>query len=70
VNGCQEVRLTGTGPVDRRRKGVPMFPRRPGPAAEPPKSPMVDQLSQLAAMHSSGVLTDEEFAVAKARLLA
>jgi hypothetical protein len=30
---------------------------------------MMDQLSQLARMHDAGVLTDEEFAAAKARLL-
>lgn len=30
---------------------------------------MMDQLSQLAQMHDSGALTDEEFAAAKARLL-
>jgi Short C-terminal domain len=44
-------------------------PQQPGPAAEPQGSPMLDQLNQLAAMHSSGVLTDEEFAAAKAKLL-
>ena len=30
---------------------------------------MADQLSQLAALHSQGALTDDEFAAAKARLL-
>ena len=39
----------------------------PAPAAAP--SPMIDQLNQLAALHQQGVLSDEEFAAAKAKLL-
>jgi hypothetical protein len=39
----------------------------PAPAAAP--SPMIDQLNQLAALHEQGVLSDEEFAAAKAKLL-
>ena len=30
---------------------------------------MIDQLNQLAALHQQGVLSDEEFAAAKAKLL-
>jgi hypothetical protein len=30
---------------------------------------VADQLAQLAALHDSGALTDEEFSAAKARLL-
>jgi myosin heavy subunit len=41
--------------------------QRPGQA--PPESSMTDQLSELSRMHDSGVLTDEEFAAAKARLI-
>jgi len=41
-------------------------PAAPPPAAEPS---MMDQLSQLADLHNQGVLTDEEFAAAKAKLL-
>jgi hypothetical protein len=37
----------------------------PAPAAS---SPMIDQLNQLADLHSQGVLSDEEFAAAKAKL--
>ena len=41
----------------------------PAPAAAPAaSSPMIDQLNQLAALHQQGVLTDEEFAAAKAKL--
>lgn len=31
-------------------------------------SPMIDQLNQLAELHKQGVLSDEEFAAAKAKL--
>jgi len=42
----------------------------PPPAAAPAAEPsMMDQLSQLADLHSQGVLNDEEFAAAKAKLL-
>jgi hypothetical protein len=41
----------------------------PPPAAAPSQSSdMVDQLNQLAALHQQGVLTDDEFAAAKAKL--
>jgi hypothetical protein len=38
----------------------------PAPAAS---SPMIDQLNQLAQLHAQGVLSDDEFATAKAKLL-
>ncbi len=46
-------------------------PADPAPAAAAP-SPgpsMTDQLQQLATLHQQGVLSDEEFAAAKAKLL-
>jgi hypothetical protein len=46
-------------------------PPQPSPApAQAPSasSPMIDQLNQLAALHQQGVLTDDEFAAAKAKL--
>jgi Short C-terminal domain len=48
--------------------------QQPPPQAAPPppapaaSSPMIDQLNQLAALHQQGVLTDDEFAAAKAKL--
>lgn len=39
-------------------------PPQPAPAADP-----IEQLKQLAELHSQGVLTDEEFAAQKAKLL-
>lgn len=43
-------------------------PPQPAPAA-PAGSDLNSQLMQLAQLHSAGVLTDEEFAQAKAKLL-
>jgi hypothetical protein len=38
------------------------------PAPAQSSSPMVSQLNDLAALHQQGVLTDDEFAAAKAKL--
>ena len=38
------------------------------PPAAPQTSPMIDQLNQLADLHQKGVLTDDEFAAAKAKV--
>jgi Short C-terminal domain len=40
----------------------------PPPPAPAGSAPMIDQLNQLADLHQRGVLTDEEFAAAKAKL--
>ena len=45
---------------------APPAPQPPAPASS---SPMIDQLTQLSSLHQAGVLTDEEFAAAKAKLL-
>jgi len=39
------------------------------PAAPPPNDPRIDQLTQLAELKGRGVLTEEEFAAEKARIL-
>ena len=47
----------------------PPYQEAPSPPAAPEQSsPMLDQLNQLAALHQQGVLTDEEFTAAKAKL--
>jgi membrane protease subunit (stomatin/prohibitin family) len=43
-------------------------PQYQQPPAAPQTSSMIDQLNQLAALHERGVLTDDEFAAAKAKL--
>ena len=47
---------------------APPQPDQPAPAA-PETSPMIDELNKLATLHQQGVLTDAEFAAAKAKLL-
>jgi hypothetical protein len=44
-------------------------PAAPAPAAPPPAASPIEQLKELAALHDQGVLTDDEFATQKARLL-
>ena len=45
-------------------------PPPPAPAPAPvAESSMIDQLKQLGELHESGILTDEEFAAQKAKLL-
>jgi len=46
----------------------PPPPQQAPPPAPAASSPMIDQLNQLAALHQQGVLTDDEFAAAKAKL--
>jgi len=59
-------------PPDQYQQAPPPAPPPPAPpqAAPAASSPMIDQLNQLAALHQQGVLTDDEFAAAKAKLFA
>jgi Short C-terminal domain len=43
-------------------------PAAPAPAAAPAADP-IEQLKELGALHQQGILTDEEFAAQKARIL-
>ena len=54
------------GRLDNLEQPAPAPPAQDAPAVAPS---MPDQLSQLAALHEQGALTDDEFATAKARLL-
>jgi Short C-terminal domain len=47
----------------------PPPPPPPAPVAPAPGDPTVEKISQLAQLHASGALTDEEFAAAKAQAL-
>jgi Short C-terminal domain len=47
----------------------PPPPTGPPPSAAPVVDPTVEKINQLAQLHASGALTDEEFAAAKARAL-
>jgi len=41
----------------------------PPPAAAPSQADVIEQLKQLGELHASGILTDDEFAAQKAKLL-
>jgi hypothetical protein len=58
--------------ANRWAQQEPQAYAEPAYAEPPPAAPAADpieQLKQLAALHSQGVLTDEEFAAQKAKLL-
>jgi Short C-terminal domain/Domain of unknwon function (DUF3824) len=46
----------------------PQYQQPPPPPPPSASSPMIDQLNKLAELHDQGVLTDDEFAAAKAKL--
>jgi hypothetical protein len=52
---------------DLEQQQAPPAPQEQAPAAAV-TSPMIDQLNQLATLHQQGILTDEEFTAAKAKL--
>ena len=58
---------------DARLSNVEQQQAAPVPTQRPPEpsaqSPMMEQLDQLAGLHKQGVLTDEEFAAAKAKII-
>ena len=72
----QQAAQQGAPPQDYQQQGYqqpaqPQYqqpPPPPPPAAPAASSPMIDQLNQLAELHQRGVLTDDEFAAAKAKL--
>jgi hypothetical protein len=49
--------------------GAQQVAAAPPPPAAPAEDPTITKLKQLADLHSQGVLTDEEFAAQKAKLL-
>jgi len=49
--------------------GAPAFAAPPAVPAAAPGAPVLDQLKELAALKTEGLLTEEEFAAAKAKLL-
>ena len=52
---------------DLEQQQAPPATQEQAPAAAA-TSPMIDQLNQLAALHQQGILTDDEFTAAKAKL--
>ena len=54
---------------DLEQQQAPPAPAPAGAGAPAASSPMLDELNQLATLHQQGVLTDDEFTAAKAKLL-
>ena len=73
----QDARLSSleqqqaAGGYPQQGGGYPPAPPPAPPAQAPPAAApsMMDQLNQLADLHTQGVLSDEEFTAAKAKLL-
>jgi hypothetical protein len=63
LDADQDARLSGL----EQQQQAPASPQIPAQAS-PQSSPMIDQLNQLATLHQQGVLSDDEFAAAKAKL--
>jgi hypothetical protein len=68
LDADQDARLSG---LEQQQQAPPSYQQAsyqvpPQPTAQ--SSPMIDQLNQLATLHQQGVLSDDEFAAAKAKL--
>jgi hypothetical protein len=61
----QDARISDLEQQQAAQQAPPPQAPAPAPSAS---SPMIDQLNQLAALHQQGVLTDDEFSAAKAKL--
>lgn len=70
MDADQERRLNELEQQQSYQAPPPQYQPAPAPAAAPAaaSSPMLDQLNQLATLHQQGVLSDEEFTAAKAKL--
>jgi len=63
AEGDQDQRISD---LEQQQQTAPA-PQEQAPAAAA-TSPMIDQLNQLAALHQQGILSDDEFTAAKAKL--
>jgi hypothetical protein len=65
----QQIDQAAAAAVAAQQAAAPVA-AAPAAAAAPAEDPMVTKLKELAQLHSAGILSDEEFSAAKARLLA
>ncbi len=65
--GSKRGAMAGQNQAAEAAAPPPSYPSAPPAAA--PTDPTVEKISQLAQLHASGALTDEEFAAAKAQAL-
>ena len=73
MDADQEDRISALEQQQYQQPPAQSYQQPPPPAQAPAQapaasSPMIDQLNQLAELHQQGVLTDEEFAAAKAKV--
>jgi hypothetical protein len=64
AEGEQDQRISD---LEQQQQQTVPAPQEQAPAAAA-TSPMIDQLNQLAALHQQGILSDDEFTAAKAKL--
>jgi Short C-terminal domain len=64
----QQIDQAAAAAVAAQQAAAPVA-AAPAAAAAPAEDPMVTKLKELAQLHAAGILSDEEFAAAKARLL-
>jgi hypothetical protein len=64
AEGEQDQRISD---LEQQQQQAPPATQEQGPDAAA-TSPMIDQLNQLATLHQQGILTDDEFTAAKAKL--
>jgi hypothetical protein len=68
--GSKRGAMAGQNQAAEAAAPPPSYPAAPpAPPAPAPVDPTVEKISQLAELHASGALTDEEFAAAKAQAL-
>jgi hypothetical protein len=65
AEGDQDQRISDL--EQQQQQQTAPAPREQAPAAAA-TSPMIDQLNQLATLHQQGILSDDEFTAAKAKL--
>ncbi len=63
----EEEQDSRIGDLEQQQQAPAQAPAPAQPPAQP--SPMASQLNELAALHKQGVLPDDEFAAAKAKLI-
>jgi hypothetical protein len=73
ISNLEQQQQQGYQQQDYQQPAQPQYQQPPPPPEQAPPpapaaSPMIDQLNQLAALHQQGVLTDDEFTAAKAKL--
>jgi len=69
VSRRQANRWQQQGYYDQQQEPEPQYEQAPPPPAAAPAPDPIAQLKQLGELHEQGILTDEEFAAQKAKIL-